>query len=50
MRPNGLLTILTLLGLGALAQGSLSLVTLLAKPPQALNVQLAQANLDAAGE
>ncbi len=35
---------------GVLAQGSLNLVALLAKPPQALNVQLAQANLDAAGE
>lgn len=39
-----------LLGSLTVAQGSLSLVALLAKPPQALNVQLAQANLDAAGE
>jgi outer membrane protein TolC len=34
----------------ALAQGNLTLVALLTKPPPALGLQLAQANLDAAGE
>ncbi|WP_299429461.1 TolC family protein [uncultured Meiothermus sp.] len=50
MRRIGWLLILGLANLGTLAQGSLSLVALLARPQQALNLQLAQANVDAAEE
>lgn len=50
MRRIGWLFILGLANLGALAQGPLNLVALLARPQQAINVQLAQANVDAAGE
>lgn len=39
-----------LMGSGVAAQGSLSLIALLTQPPQAVGVQLAQANLEAANE